>query len=777
MNIENNSQSVALKTDVNRMDDENQIQIGNWYLLDTSDESLFYTAQHDWTNNEIKVGEHGVLVCADRFESNLVVLRSNACEYRVLTKNMDSVLKDVDDLDALMMVEEALASKRVVIVQLQQQMKTLIQSLTPDKSNVSSSTDVMIATKDALVAKTTELKNVHSKQMDKIGEEIKSNVSHLSIIARYITLPASVNMNQIAEGREIIDEKIHDISIYGGLYEEENILSEGYSARDEQPIHIYQDLKFMDVECVDFYIKGGIDYRNIGKFDKWLAEPKNRNRVLPHPKSIVAIKNRKYKKGSGWSNDPNETYLYMRNGDNIKRLKTAVDIKDTLLATENVMGIESYVRMDQHKKDKFYFITENDYQAREKNISLFKPLFISSVLEAQRIEKRYLEALLAYAKGRGNAKLFINQEDNNYQEDDEEPRQEVKADLTGFDYQKALVDFELIVEKTTDKINELQGLVEKILSTNTLSHDGIYTNISYPSCSSMFDHQCKSQLGFSENEIGYITHSGEEVLFAADRDDFRKQINKVEMEYTNIVLEHGVSVSRSLYNPFEQENCLKEYLPINDDHYFFDTIKKKQWKNYKRQNELAVLIQGIIDRTSFFGYIDANLFKEGFEKTIKLVYDKKSGIYNGKMPDFKAFIEGCNEKSVTGDTFYGQAEVWAKIEEERREDYRNSGRGYHYETIHVPEFLKASKIVNKRNGKTVVVFKWQTKRDWWSQAKSKYKPHTFECDINSLINVSQYQQGDNKPFIDDPRCRELYPKWGKLIMAAENFKKSQTLDG
>ncbi|MBO6225371.1 MAG: hypothetical protein J6N72_07980 [Psychrobacter sp.] len=277
MNIENNSQSVALKTDVNRMDDENQIQIGNWYLLDTSDESLFYTAQHDWTNNEIKVGEHGVLVCADRFESNLVVLRSNACEYRVLTKNMDSVLKDVDDLDALMMVEEALASKRVVIVQLQQQMKTLIQSLTPDKSNVSSSTDVMIATKDALVAKTTELKNVHSKQMDKIGEEIKSNVSHLSIIARYITLPASVNMNQIAEGREIIDEKIHDISIYGGLYEEENILSEGYSARDEQPIHIYQDLKFMDVECVDFYIKGCIDYSNIGKFDKLLAETKNRN--------------------------------------------------------------------------------------------------------------------------------------------------------------------------------------------------------------------------------------------------------------------------------------------------------------------------------------------------------------------------------------------------------------------------------------------------------------------------------------------------------------------
>ena len=40
-------------------------------------------------------------------------------------------------------------------------------------------------------------------------------------------------------------------------------------------------------------------------------------------------------------------------------------------------------------------------------------------------------------------------------------------------------------------------------------------------------------------------------------------------------------------------------------------------------------------------------------------------------------------------------------------------------------------------------------------------------DIKSLLNVSHYKQGDCDVFAKDPRCRDLYPKWGGLIMAAE----------
>ena len=765
MNIENNSQSIALKTGVDRLDDENQIKIGNWYTLDLSDESLFYVSCGSSRENEIRPELDSVLVCANRFESNLVILKSNTCEYRVLNKNMDRLLKPVNDIDSLVMVEDALANKRVTINQLQQQIKSIIQKLNPNNGSESDSTEMTVATKDALVAKTTELKDVHGNQIDNIGKEIQSHVGDLTYIAKYITLPASVNMNQIAEGKSIIDEKVHELAIYGGLYEQENIVSEGYSARDDEPIHIYQNLKFMDVECIDAYVTGGINCNSISRFDEWLAEPKNRDRVLPQPKSIVAIKNRKYPKRSGWSNDPNDTYLYIRNGDNIKRLKTAIDIKNTLLATDNAMGAESYVKVDRYKKNNFTFMTEGEYQQKEKNIKLFKPLFISSVLESYRVEKKYLESLLRYANGRKNAKARIMNNDANPQE------LERHSDEA---HQEYITAFEEHTDSNQMIINELQDLIEKILSSDKINSNDIHTSIKHASGSWMPISSYIESLGISEDEVGYIDESGVEVELPIKATDYREELNNIKREYRNIVLEHEVSSDSDLYDPFAKEKELSEYKLINDDHFFFDDIKKMQWKNYKRQNELAVLIQGIIDRTSFFGYIQANLFKSGYEDTIKLVYDEKTGIYNGPIPDFKGFIAECNENTVVGDVFYGQAKVWANLESEKREAYRDSGRNRFYESIPMPDFLKASKIVKKRSGKTVVVFKWQTPRDFWSKAKTQYKNHTFECDINKLINVSQYNKGDYKQFADDPRCRALYPQWGAIIMSAELFKKEDS---
>lgn len=766
MNLEDNNQSIVLKTGVDRMDDENKIEIGNWYLIDTSDDSLFYCTSNGWNKNEITSGEHSTLVCADRFESNLVILRSNASEYRVLTKNMDKLLKPVSEIDSLMMVEDALAGKRVTINQLQQQIKSIIQQLNPKNGNTSDSTDVMIATKDALVAKNTELKEVHGKQINKLGEEIKSHVADLTDIARYITLPASVNMNQIAESREVIDEKIHDLAIYGGLYEQENTISEGYSARDDQPIHIYQNLKFMDVECIDAYITGGINANNIGKFDKWIAEPENRDRVLPQPKSIVAIKNRKYPKRSGWSNDPNEIYLYMRNGDNIKRLKTAVDIKKTLLATDNVMGAEPYVKIDNHRKNEFKFITENEYQEREKTIRLFKPLYISSLLESHRVEKRYLDMLISYAQGRKNnaQAVLLKGED----------KPQAVEHASDDDFESGIGHLNDHLQINKESTNELQGLIEKILSEENIQSVDIHTDITRPAAHSMSLRTYTSGLRISDDELGYLTESGEEVLLSTQVPEYQDELRAVTREYMSISAHHGVTKDSEIYNPFSHERDLKEYGLINDDNFFFDSIKKNQWKNYKRQNELAVLIQGLIDRTSFFGYIEANLFKPGFEENIKLVYDEKLGIYSGEMPDFKAFISQCNEYSKVGDFFYGQAEVWAALEAEKRESYRDSGHSYHYETTHIPELLAASKIVKKRSGKTVVVFKWEVARDWWSQAKTKYKTHTFECNLDLLINVSHYNQGDYKQFAEDPRCRALYPKWGAILMSAEHHKNKDS---
>jgi hypothetical protein len=180
------------------------------------------------------------------------------------------------------------------------------------------------------------------------------------------------------------------------------------------------------------------------------------------------------------------------------------------------------------------------------------------------------------------------------------------------------------------------------------------------------------------------------------------------------------------------------------------------------------LIQGLLDRGSFFGYTQANLFKGGFEEKIKLVYDKDKGLYDGDMPDFLAFINACNEDSKVGDVFYGHRAARNKKEEEK------CGYNRFYDRIEIPSYLPAEKIIKKRDGRTVIKFRWETEREWHSKAKSDMQAHNFECDISELINVSNYSLGDCAQFVNDPRCRDQYPLWGEFIMAAERYQQEQT---
>ena len=47
------------------------------------------------------------------------------------------------------------------------------------------------------------------------------------------------------------------------------------------------------------YTDGGMDFGDIGKFDKWVATPENLNRVLPDQRGIVAFQVRRHGKNYG----------------------------------------------------------------------------------------------------------------------------------------------------------------------------------------------------------------------------------------------------------------------------------------------------------------------------------------------------------------------------------------------------------------------------------------------------------------------------------------------
>lgn len=771
MNIENKDQSLVINQDIERLASDNNIEIGSWYILDTTDNSLFHRTSDTHDDTEITPSETSALVCANRFESNLVVLHSNNQEYRVLSRNMDKVLSSVSESEAFKMVNAELASRRQTINLLQQQMQLVIQNINPPKMPGSTGTDIIIATKDALIEKSNELKNVHGNEIERIGKDIEHNVAAITQIAGYITLPAQINMHQIGEGKAIIDEKVHDLSIYGGLHEQEFIVSEGYCARDDEPVYIYQNLKYMDVECIDAYVDGGIDSYSITRFDKWLSEPKNRDRVMPHSKCIVAIKNRLTpKRGGGWSSLPNETYLYLRNGDNIKRLKSLIAIGKTLLATDNTMGAETFVKAYASKRrPSFDFMTANQYEFEINTARKLKSAYIQSILDQCRLDIKFLTGLTKYLKGRKNAVKIIDS--RNADPIDIKVPSSDKQEITLSQIDKDIQELRSYADKLKVTLDLLLQDPEKLVGIN-ISYTRRDTYNAVCKLSSI----TKQGSSLSERhsvwlttETSYIDTNGQRHDLEITTSDYENLDEQIKKKYKELINSAGKKTRDGEYNPFDAQYEAEQFNPVNDDHYFFDDIKKAMWSDYKRQNELAVLIQGIIDRTAFFGYVEASLFKSGYEEKIKLVYDKQGGLYDGDEPDFKAFINGLNEASEAGDVFYGQASVWAELERERSSAFKERHGYYGVDTISMPTYLKAEKIINKRDGRRVALFRWQTEREFWSTAKSEFRNHKFECDINSLINVSKYNQGDHLQFINDPRCREKYSEWGRKIMRAEEF--------
>lgn len=128
---------------------------------------------------------------------------------------------------------------------------------------------------------------------------------------------------------------IEMLEIYTGKNEEILQITQGEPSKDET-LHIRQLTLYMDEEMADyetrndikFYEHGGADYRDIEKFDEWLVNPRNRDKVIPEERCIVFFKPRRTDKEYSSDRYVNEmlnqwnhtTYILIRNGENLYRL-------------------------------------------------------------------------------------------------------------------------------------------------------------------------------------------------------------------------------------------------------------------------------------------------------------------------------------------------------------------------------------------------------------------------------------------------------------------------
>jgi len=164
-----------------------------------------------------------------------------------------------------------------------------------------------------------------------------------ALLARRLEEQKALLDAKLAGMKEMIahaEEAVWTLNLYLGKDEEVVRLKKGTPAPPEQRIVIRQLVLYMDEECAIAPEKGGIDFKNIETFDKWLLNPKHLEQVIPETKAVVALKVRRHDKNYGTKNAWEEallnqankvTYWLIRNGDNLYRIYTCLPVDDVIV--------------------------------------------------------------------------------------------------------------------------------------------------------------------------------------------------------------------------------------------------------------------------------------------------------------------------------------------------------------------------------------------------------------------------------------------------------------
>lgn len=219
-----------------------------------------------------------------------------------------------------------------------------------------------------------------------------------------------------------------------------------------------------------------------------------------------------------------------------------------------------------------------------------------------------------------------------------------------------------------------------------------------------------------------------------------------------------------------------DYEPFDQDSLYYDDTAAQIAKTAKEHNRIAVVLQGLLDRSPVFHpHPPWRLWTpEGFAAGIELVYDDSRALTDGDPPDFKAYRSELAKSIKEGSLTVGQKDLWEMAMAER-ENQRRYGREYsltHHQPYGDPGPGLVAKV-SKRTRTGKATFEWQRERKTYNYYSNSTLTTRFTCSVNSLLHVDAYKEGDFKIFFADPRTRAQYLKWAPQLLAAEDYVVKQ----
>ena len=218
------------------------------------------------------------------------------------------------------------------------------------------------------------LVKAQEKTIPDLFKEIKGTHARLAKWLCAEVIPMQAQAEAMEPVIERIKDRIFSVELYAGLVEKVHQISDGEPGDLLEKVHVFQRRYYMDEECLAHYECGGMDFKNLRAFDKWLAKPMNLNRILPFEKCIAAFqvrRNRKYREVVNLADYfriadeeklDKKTFLYIRNGERLYRLGTEIEFGKKLfpdLDNQKYTGkLYAYTYSNGRVED---VITENEW--------------------------------------------------------------------------------------------------------------------------------------------------------------------------------------------------------------------------------------------------------------------------------------------------------------------------------------------------------------------------------------------------------------------------------
>lgn len=338
------------------INEEQQPKLGQWYWVtetcewDNQIKGLKKGDEYTWLGCVMKIGSNFIelhtphskdgyshsRIHIDEFWTRLR-LEDNAdaaIQQKIIYYQQESnrLLKEVNDLST------SLGLKSIIAIEGQ-------------KPSEETSTNALVVMSEKVDVNKYKSALVEAKEIT-LPELFKAIEKTNTELCRWLlatTMETKAIMSPMEKTISEVESRIFNVSLYAGLTEQVIKCSDGEPAGMLDKLHVMQRRLYMDEECLVKYEAGGMEFSDIHEFDKWISRPENRDRILPFPRTIVAMRVRREPKERDSEGSLLQafinidiqasdkfTYFYIRNGEQVWRMSCQMQFNGMIFPDKTI---------------------------------------------------------------------------------------------------------------------------------------------------------------------------------------------------------------------------------------------------------------------------------------------------------------------------------------------------------------------------------------------------------------------------------------------------------